>query len=227
MILALSIVLVIYRKNSKYRLKPLDAEVTKARIKPIDFVNTLDELGYFQFTKPDDLKDLKQLHLENFDPSSRLPGDWDDKSDLPLDYRFYLCDSESLFEAGGFEAQLTQIQATFKKIGLKIEIQEYKEHWDEDHDHLNQSIKINNKEYEIFKNFKGKGWSESLLKLAEILNSELSHQNIKEKVYLIGYGNDSCLIFLDHSLFTYLNEVFIDPWQKPLSIEQWTKLGRL
>ncbi len=71
-----------------------------------EFVDKIDSLGYFKYTDQKNLEELKQNHLESFDPGGAWGGVWDDKTLTPLDFRYYFCDGEYVFEQGGFTGML-------------------------------------------------------------------------------------------------------------------------
>ncbi len=189
-----------------------------------EFVHTIDSLGYFKYTDVKNLKSLKQNHLESFSAGGSWGGIWDDETNTPLDYRYYICDGEYVYEQGGFTGMLDEMKSTFEKIGYKIRIDDHFEEWDHQKEWLNHSITINGNKYVIFKNFKGYGWGEAVQRLAEILNSEFEKQNIKERIYLIHGGNDGSLLFLDEDLYNYFYKVFTAPQWKPLEVKEWIQV---
>lgn len=188
-----------------------------------EFVDKIESLGYFKYADSENLEKLKQNHLESFDPHGSWGGIWDDETHLPLDFRYYFCDGEYVYEQGGFVGMLKDMEQTFEKIGFKLSIDNHFEEWDSKNEWLNHRITLNGTEYVIFKNFKGYGWGEAVQRLAEILNAELEKQNIEERIYLINGGNDGSLIFLDDKLYNYFYEVFTDLQWKPLEVGEWAR----
>lgn len=188
-----------------------------------EFVDKIESLGYFKYADSKNLEKLKQNHLESFDPNGSWGGIWDDETHLPLDFRYYFCDGEYVYEQGGFTGMLKDMEQTFEKIGFKLSIDSHFEEWDSKNEWLNHRITLNGTEYIIFKNFKGYGWGEAVHRLAEILNAELEKQNIEERIYLINGGNDGSLIFLDDELYNYFYEVFTDLQWKPLEVDEWAR----
>jgi len=195
-----------------------------SKITGMEFVETIDSLGYFKYADRENIEKLKTSHLKSFDPEGSWGGIWDDETNLPLDFRYYFCDGEYVFEQDGFTGMLEEMDSTFKKIGFKISIENHFEEWDSENDWLNHRIKINGTDYVIFKDFKGYGWGEAVQRLAEILNAEFEKQNIDEKIYLISGGNDGSLIFLNNSLYQYFYKTFTDPQWKPLEVKEWAKV---
>jgi len=188
------------------------------------FVKGLDSLGYFKFADPELVEELKQSHLDVFDPEGAWGGTWDEETFVPYDYRYFLCDGEAVFEAGGFTEMLDMMQPAFEKIGLQLTVDHHEETWDAENEWLNHRITLNGTEYIIFKNFRGYGWGEAVQRLAEILNAELAKQALPERVYLVHGGNDGQLILLDEPLYQYFSKVFTVAEWRPLPVAEWVKV---
>lgn len=189
-----------------------------------DFVKKLDELGYFKYADTKDIKVLKETIAKDFDLGASPVTIWDDETGTPKDYRLYMCDSETLFEAGGFTLMLKEMQPTFDKINFKIAITNHVEEWDTKNNWLNHSITINGHNYTIFKNFREKGWGEAVQTFADIVNTELALQNKEDRIYLINGGNEGHLIFLNEKQFQYMDSIYTDKEWKPLSIKEWCRI---
>lgn len=194
------------------------------KVSPNEFVNKLTVLGYFKYADKENVERLKNNLIENYDPGNELVSLWDDKTGAPLDYRYYWCDGETVFEQGGFTALLEQVKPTFDKIGLKINVTDHFEEWDTKNEWLNHRITINGTEYVIFKNFRGYGWGEAAARFAQIINQEAEKQSIPEKVYLASGGNDGRLIFLTTEQYDYIYSIYINKLWKPLEVSEWMKV---
>lgn len=211
----------------KQKTDQVNEEIESKKLSKVtseEFLKTIDSLGYFKYTDIKDIQKLKQNQLESFDPEGSWGGMWDDETNLPLDFRYYFCDGEYVFEQGGFTGMLEKMDSTFKKIGFELNIENHFEEWDSENEWVNHRIKINGTDYVIFKNFKGHGWGEAVQRLAEVLNAALKKQEIEEKIYLINGGNDGSLIFLNNELYKYFYETFTDPLWKPLEVNEWAKV---
>jgi len=195
----------------------------KPKASAIKFVNQLFVLGYFKYADAENIEDLKNEMIDNYDPNNELISIWDDDTDVPLDFRYYFCDGEAVFEEGGFIGMLEEIKPTLNKIGLKIVVDKHFEDWDSNTEWLNHRITINGTEYVIFKNFKGYGWGEAALRFAEIINKEAELQSVNERIYLASGGNDGRLIFLTTELYNYIYTVYKNPLWKPLDSLEWMK----
>jgi hypothetical protein len=187
------------------------------------FVKRLDELGYFKYTDQKDLDTLKSTFIKEFDPQGELSCTWDETTFLPIDFRYYLCDGETVYEQGGIIELLKELKPVFDKMNFKCEVTKHVEVWDENTKDLNHSIAINGTEYKIFKNFKEYGWGEAPFRIAEILNIELRKQNKDEQIYLVNGGNDGRLSLLTEEQYKYIYNVYTDKKWKPLEINEWAK----
>ena len=197
---------------------------SKPKISATEFVAELEKLGYYKYADKKNIDSLKNDLIENYDPTNELVSIWDDATGVPLDYRYYWCDGESVYEEGGFTELLEQVKPTFDKIGLKINVTDHFEEWDDKYKWLNHRITINGTEYVIFKNFKNYGWGEAVMRFAQIINQEAKNQRIKEKVYLASGGNDGRLIFLTEELYDYIYSVYTNEQWKPLEVNEWMKV---
>ncbi|MDA3842864.1 MAG: hypothetical protein PF588_00660, partial [Candidatus Kapabacteria bacterium] len=135
--------------------------------------------------------------------------------------RLYMCDNETLFEYGGFTEMLEKVKPTFDKIGLKININNHFEEWNDEKAWLNHRITINGTDYTIFKNFKYYGWGEAVARFAQIVNQEAEKQSVEERIYLAHGGNDGFMIFLTKELYQYIYSVHNDKLSKPLEVGEW------
>lgn len=202
----------------------LDSAAKELQVSALQFVNTIDSLGYFKYSATEHLDSLKQIMAKNFEIDNSLITLWDDNTHVPLDYRYYFCDGEAVFELDGFTNMLEKLQPTFDKIGFTLVITNHIEECDSKNDWLNHSITINGTNYIIFKNYKGYGWGKAVQRLAEILNAEFEKQGINEKIYLISGGNDGMLIFLTDELYKYIAKFYSNPKWKPLNVAKWAKV---
>ena len=187
------------------------------------FVNRLEELGYFKYADTKDTPALKENMIKEYDPNNELVSIWDEHSRTPKDYRYYFCDNETLFEEGGFTDMLKDLQPTFDKIGLQINVTDHQEVWDTANRWLDHSITINGTKYIIFKHFTEMGWGEAVQRIVEILNEELARQNKEDRVYPVSGSNDGRIIFLSDEQFKYIDSVYKNNNWKPLRLNEWIK----
>ena len=194
------------------------------KVSATEFVSQLEKLGYYKYADEKNINSLKNDLIENYDPNNEMVSIWDDDTGVPLDYRYYWCDGETVYEEGGFTELLEQVKPTFDKIGLTINITDHFEEWDDKNEWLNHRITINGTVYVIFKNFKGYGWGEAVMRFAQIINQEAEKQGIKERIYLASGGNDGRLIFLTKELYDYIYSVYTNEQWKPLEVTEWMKV---
>ncbi|WCM41035.1 hypothetical protein MG290_08685 [Flavobacterium sp. CBA20B-1] len=199
-------------------------EISTERVSATEFVAKLEKLGYYKYAEENNIDHLKTDLIENFDPNNELVTIWDNETGVPLDYRYYSCDGEAVYEEGGFTDLLEHVRPTFDKIGLKINVTDHIEEWNDEKKWLNHRITINESEYIIFKNFRGYGWGEAVMQFAQIVNEEAEKQGINERLYLVGGGNDGRLIFLTNELYDYIYSVYTNTHWKPLKVREWMKV---
>lgn len=100
-----------------------------------EFVNKLDELGYFKYAKKEDAPSLKKEMLEmirKYGNEGTLTTIWDENTNVAKDYRFYFCDGETVFEGDGIPDLINDLQPSFEKFGVKIKIGSFSEEWDDE-----------------------------------------------------------------------------------------------
>jgi len=201
--------------------KKKSAESAHYKVSAHDFVDHLEQLGYFKYTNKEGVGFLKSEIIKYYDPDSELISIWNDTTNTPWDCRNYLCDGEAVFELGGIKALLDELSLAFDKFGFKCVVTNHMETWDAARHELNHSITLNDTNYILFENFKETGWGEAVLKIAQALNKELAKQSIDERIYLASGGNDGRLIFLTNDLYEYIYKVYRNRKLKPLDIHEW------
>ena len=189
----------------------------------VQFVEQLMDLGYYKYATENDVEELKNDLVESIAQHNVLSTVYGENL-LPKDYRHYMCDGETVYEEGGIIEILSELQRTFNKIGLIIEISNHHEIWDSENNWLDHWITINGKEYIIFKHFKDYGWGEAVMRLAEILNEQLQIQDKDEQIYLINGGNDGGLIFLTDEQYTLISTRLKDDQWRPLPVKDWCRV---
>ena len=121
-------------------------------------VKQLVDLEYYKYADPSDIDSLKEDLISSIDQYGILSTIYFENPFTPKDYRYYIFDGETIFEQGGFDYTLNEMQGYFDKIALKLEITNHIENVDTLTKGLNHELTINGKRYIIFKDFKGYGW---------------------------------------------------------------------
>ena len=123
------ILIIIFVKLYKKKTKPDSGHTAE------EFVNKLDELGYFKYAKREDAPSLKKEMLEiirKYGNEGTLTTIWDENTNVAKDYRFYFCDGETVFEGDGIPDLINDLQPSFEKFGVKIKIGSFSEEWDDE-----------------------------------------------------------------------------------------------
>ena len=214
----------LFKKLFSNSSKPLLANELDNTIK---FGDKLEKFGYFKYAELNDLDELRSALISSVSELGILTTIEDETTYLPKDYRLYRCDSEDLFEGGGFLSMFKELNTLFNKMGIIWNISNHYEEWNDEKNWLDHWITINEKEYILFKNYKGTGWDMAAVKLAEIINDQFSIQGKEEKLYLINGGNDGCIIFLTDEQFNLIDSFLKIEVEKPLEVEYWKKLMRV
>lgn len=204
-----------------YKSKKKAAIKLEQNLRAKEFVQHLDDLGYFKYAAVTDRKSLKD-HLIDVFPYGIIDTIYIENTCFPKDYRLYICDGESVFEQNGITTLLEELESVFAKMEFKCEITD---HYEECNDNgLDHNITINATRYIIFNHFNDYGWGEAVYKIAQILNIELKKQNIDEQFYLINGGNDGLLVLLSYDQFQLIDKSFLDKRNKPLELNEWAKV---
>lgn len=193
-----------------------------------NFVAKLETLGYFKYAENQHIEYLKKEKAKDFEKYMELlPCKQFEKTTIPIDYRYYSCDGEEVYEAQGVTNLIKTLQPTFDKINFKCEITNHFEEWDTENNWLNHQITINGTTYVLFKNSKELGWGEAPLRISQALNNEFEKQGIQEKIYLISGGNDGWLIFLTPELHQYIVSVCKKTNSLPYELSEWAKMMKI
>lgn len=190
-------------------------------------VDSLQKLGYFRYSKPENIDLLKKEIISGLDEHAFLSTLFEENSPYnSKDYRHHPLDGEELFELGGFTGKLKEMEITFDKMKVKMVVNQHTEAWD-DRKGLYHRITINNKNYIIFNNFKGYGWGEAAQRFADIVNDQLELQGSDERIYLVSAGNDGNAVFLTQDQYKLLDGVLRGETDRPLTVERWCRVMRV
>lgn len=210
--------LFIFLKNVEWR---------KKKTNPKQFIEALEQKGYFKYVTQDNIDKIKLEMANDFHPKATVPMAWDEEANTSIDLRSHFCDGEDVFEQEGITNMLNDLKPHFKAFGLKIDITQHYEEWD-DKKGLNHTITINNTNHIIFENYdEDGGWGLAPKRLAEILNYEFEKQGVEERVYLSMGGNEGLIHFFTDEQYKIIDANLTNKNEKPLSIDKWSKLNGL
>ena len=184
-------------------------------------VNELEALAYFKYANRADLPDLKTELVQSLAKFNYLGIEFDDRGNSK-DLRAYHLDGEDLFESG-VEDTLKEMAPLFKKMKFTFKVTEYKDNLGAN-DKLTRTLKVNGRQYILFKDYDGGGWGESAQRFADMVNHELEIQGIDERIYLENGGNDGFARFLTADQYRLFTD-FIKGVEKPtiLPIDDWCR----
>lgn len=177
------------------------------------FIKGLDCLGYFQFTTPELLDELKNEMHDDYENHGELATL--EKNNIPACNRLFSADAEELFEEGGIIEILTGLTFAFEVRRLKLDINDhFEEYKNNDGD---QWVVVNGRKYIIYDTLEGSSpnWDTATNTLVYLLNKELSQQGSDERFYTISGGNDAKIILLTTALFDYISRSSIRDDFKP------------
>ncbi|HEU4472428.1 MAG TPA: hypothetical protein VFR58_15150 [Flavisolibacter sp.] len=189
-------------------------------------VSRLQQMDYYSYAASSDIPKLSADLTHSLSMFGVLSSIENEQTGIPLDFRYYSLDGEALCERGGFREKLSQMQPFFKKAGLQFALSNYREL--RSAGRMDLSFCINDREYKVFQGYDGKdGWSIAALRLAEIINCELTLQDKEERMYLINSGNDGAAVFLTPQQYGLINAELKDELWKPLKPGEWRRLNKV
>ncbi len=188
-------------------------------------VKNLTDLGYYKYADSKDMDTLKEELANSLEKYQTISTVYADNVIIPLDYRYFLFDGETIFEQGGFTDIMKDMSKAFEKMGLKMEVTNHVENATSKT--LHHELTVNGKRYVIFENFDGYGWGEAAQRYAEMLNDQLKLQNKDERLYLINGGNDGTAIFLTDKQVQFIDKLLKDNQWKPLKTKDWCRVFKV
>jgi hypothetical protein len=213
-------------KNSE---KTTQTDSPLVKIKGEEFVTKLDSLGYFRYTRTEQVDSLKNTMLKTFNSFPVLTTINSEISPyLPIDYRLYNCDGETLFEVGGLAEYLDELKHTFTVRGLKLEYSNEKSK--EKGDFWDHRITINGKEYSAFKGTMNtiNVWGIATANFVKMLNDQLELQRSDDRVYPISGGNQGELVFLSKQQYEFISIVCTRNNEgRPLELNEWKQWNNI
>ncbi len=193
-------------------------EKNNVLLAPEQILDTLEKLGYFSFTAPEDLAAVKREIASGYESHQILSTEFGEESTVGLCGRYYLCDGETLFEIGGLEEYLLEVKPIFDRLGIPLKWSN--EYWSDDI--TEHTIVLNGKQYDAFRgnpnDYKIWGWATK--NFAEMLNDQLTIHESDEKIYLMGGGNDGAFYILTDAQFAFIRKHFTSD-EIPRPVAEW------
>jgi len=175
----------------------------------------LDKMGYYKYTHPSRLEEVKKEDIKN----DYFSG-WDTG-------RIFLADAESLGQHGVadfFKYYDDEMKGTLEKQSVEeflknqnVIINVSDEHRDTD----GYYIIINGCKYEIYseKEINEDWWTLSSVRCFSIINKLLKEAGSKERIYALADGNDQNAIFLTEEMYELINSCnYLQEKSKPRNI---------
>lgn len=199
--------------------------LNKKTVETMAIVDRLEQMGYFKYADAGDIEALKREVGRGLNKEGDLSTIFEKGEPFhSKDYRHYSLDGESLYETGGFVDALNELQPFLEKISFKMSVAGFVEQYDEVHGWINSRIAINGKEYIIFKDFNGDGWSAAPLRFAGIVNDQFAIHGIEDRVYLFGSGNEGRFVLLTEEQYRLLDPILKHPYERPLTTTEWCRV---
>jgi|GEM_PF-5140873 len=188
-------------------------------------IQQLEQTDYFKYCNEDESKKIKSLNLEQALKNNSMFEYYDEDTLHPLSKRNYHIDGEYLSDWGGIKNFITsELSPFYVATGFELNLTEHIIEFDTINFIRHETLYVNERKYEIFKNDDirwGEGWYIAPIRIAEMINAELVHQNFEEQFYLINSENDLQGSFLTPSQYNFFKEKISDVYWQPQTIENW------
>nr|MCU0349857.1 hypothetical protein [Flavobacterium sp.] len=201
------------------------------------FLNKLESINYFEYNSKTEKEKLLQFILNVFKYNSNLfkkEGiytiihpfifEYDNRSYFIDFYDSFVIDKFGLLDKSGSiiideNAKLDFFLNFAIKIGLEINFSEIN-YLDKDENEFKIDLEINKTKYSLKQNYENENYDDELIyELVNILNSELSKIQSKERIYFID-DFPTLIIFLNEKIFNYLST--LEPIRlRPKLPEEW------
>ena len=208
-------------QNSNAELEEKSVEqIKKPKLNGKQIVEDLEKLNFFNLTNKSELSAEKVDIEKTYNDLNFFEGKMRGETLDFINNRFYVIDSEELFEVGGLTNYLKILKLTFDKLGLKLNYSNEKSNQNEKY--WKHTIELNGKEYIAFdNNFGENDWGIAYVKFIEMLNTELQAQNSEERIFPISAQNDGRIVMLTEKQFKFVKENFPNDKEHPKTLENW------
>lgn len=201
------------------------------------FLNKLESINYFEYNSKTEKEKFLQFILNEFKYNYNLFWKesintiihpfifkFDNRSYFIDFYDSFVIDKFGLLDKSGSiiideNAKLDFFLNFANKIGLEINFYEIN-YLDKDENEFKIDLEVNKTKYTLNQNYENENYDDELIYvLVNILNSELSKIQSKERIYFID-DFPTLIIFLNEKIFNYLST--LEPNKlRPLLAEEW------
>ncbi|HMT54391.1 MAG TPA: hypothetical protein PKC06_14140 [Saprospiraceae bacterium] len=170
----------------------------------LNFTDRLEMVKYFEFTDQDDkhelIKTIQEIYSKNGTFSTTT------KNGESTCNKLFLCDTESLFEEGGYKSQLVKMKHGIEKVA--------------DFNNILKSIP-DSFDYDSNPN---SNWNDAVVDFTKRINFILETSNIEYKIYPANGGNEGYMYLLNQEQYNILNNHVDDRKLRPNDIVSWNSI---
>ena len=161
------------------------------------FIELLEESEYFEFTNEEHKGKLKHRIKKYFD-SYKTFNTARDKDNKSVCKKVFFCDSESLFEQGGYKSQLQDMEIGLKKI-----------------------CDYNNLIAQIPNSANVEEQADAVVDFTKRVNNYLKNIHSTYQCYPVYGGNEGSIYLLSEKQFLVINKAINDEYTRPLLLQDW------
>ncbi|MDJ1494936.1 hypothetical protein QNI19_18505 [Cytophagaceae bacterium DM2B3-1] len=196
----------VYPKVKEKKIEPaFIPDENERRKEAKQFVKRLDELGYFKWTAPEDLKKVK-AHIAKYYAEERIFYTLTDEKYESLDYRTYYLNHDTINE-GDAKSEFLRLGRTLEKLGFVIDRVE--QTLTEEYTY---TLYVNDLEFDLTPSPYNSPDVDFVDFINVILQKELK---VEERLYAIDLDDAYEVIFLDQKLYQFLRQSNLKNKRKP------------
>lgn len=169
-----------------------------------NFTDRLEMVKYFEFTdrndKPELIKTIQEIYSKNGTFSTTT------KNGESTCNKLFFCDTESLYEDGGYKSQIANMKNGIEKVA--------------DFNHILNSIP-DSFDYDLNPI---SNWNDAVVDFIKQVNSLLETKNSEYKMYPANGGNEGYIYILNQEQYNLLNKHVDDRQIRPNDIVNWNRI---
>jgi hypothetical protein len=169
-----------------------------------NFTDRLEMVKYFEFTdrndKPELIKTIHEIYSKNGTFSTTT------KNGESACNKLFFCDTESLYEDGGYKSQIVNMKNGIEKVA--------------DFNHILNSVP-NSFDYH---SKPISNWNDAVVDFIKRVNSLLETKNTEYKMYPANSGNEGYIYILNKEQYNLLNNQIDDRQIRPHDIANWSRI---